>query len=43
MPQGTSDAERSLWSKLLWFVALWGGGVGTVLIVALIIRKMLGL
>lgn len=29
--------------QLGWFVALWGGGVVTVLIVALLIRMMLGL
>ena len=43
MAAGSSQNDRPLWSKLLWFVGLWGGGVATVLVVALIIRKMLGL
>jgi hypothetical protein len=27
--------------KTLWFIALWLGGVGTLLIVALLIRAMI--
>ena len=35
--------DRPVWSKLLWFVGLWGAGVAVVFIIALIIRSMLGL
>lgn len=35
--------DRPIWSKLLWFVGLWGGGVATVFLVAMIIRTSLGL
>ncbi|WOI53195.1 DUF2474 family protein [Parvularcula sp. LCG005] len=32
---------RPLWQKLLWFVALWGGGVLVVGTVAYLIRAMI--
>ncbi len=32
------DDARPLWQRLIWFVALWAGGVTTVLVVASIIR-----
>jgi hypothetical protein len=43
MAQREEKSERPLWSKFLWFAVLWSAGVGTVTIVALIIRKSLGL
>jgi len=36
MPSG--QAQPSLRTRLLWFVALWLAGVGTVTIIAFILR-----
>jgi hypothetical protein len=36
MPSG--QAQPSLRSRLLWFVALWLAGVGTVTTIALVLR-----
>ena len=30
----THDDKSSLWQRLLWFVALWLGGVGAVALMA---------
>lgn len=30
------------WKRLLWFVGLWGAGVGSVLLIGLVIRAFLG-
>jgi hypothetical protein len=32
------QTQRPLWQRLLWFVALWAGGVATVTIVSYGIR-----
>ena len=37
----TDGTERRLPVRLLWFVALWLAGVGTVALVALLIRSVL--
>ncbi|MEI6485725.1 MAG: DUF2474 domain-containing protein [Sphingomonadales bacterium] len=34
-------AEGPLGRRLLWFAALWAGGVGTVALVGLLLRRWL--
>ena len=34
----SQPVQRPLWQRLLWFVALWAGGVATVAIVGYGIR-----
>lgn len=41
MTDQAQHQSQSLWRKLLWFVALWLGGVGTVAAVAYGIRAVL--
>lgn len=38
-----TDAEKPapLWRRLLWFVALWAGGVGSVALVGLLLKSFL--
>lgn len=43
MVRDQKTKDRPVWSKLLWFIGLWGGGVAVVFSLALIIRTMLGL
>ena len=38
MPPVPTQPLRPLWQRLLWFVALWAGGVATVTIVGYGIR-----
>ena len=38
MPPAPNATQRPLWQRLLWFVALWAGGVATVTIVGYGIR-----
>ena len=33
-----AEMPRPLWQRLLWFIALWAGGVGSVAIVAYALR-----
>jgi hypothetical protein len=33
-----AQASRPFWSKIAWFISLWGAGVATVLLVAAILR-----
>jgi hypothetical protein len=35
---GTSPPQRPLAQRLLWFVALWLGGVGTVALISFALR-----
>lgn len=37
----TEVPQRPLWQRLLWFVALWAGGVAAVGVVGLLIRLVL--
>ena len=41
MPAQT-ETPRPLWRRLLWFVALWAAGVGTVAIVGYGLRLWIG-
>ena len=36
-----TEAEKPFWQRLLWFVLLWGCGVGAVATVGLLIRLVL--
>jgi len=33
---------RPLWQRLLWFIALWAGGVGSVAFIAYGLRLWIG-
>jgi len=41
MPITTEDQPRSLWQRLLWFVALWAGSVAALGIVGYAIKLVL--
>jgi hypothetical protein len=34
----TAGASRPIWSRIAWFIGLWGAGVAAVLLVAAILR-----
>lgn len=41
MPTTTEAESRPVWQRLLWFAALWAGGVAAVSLVGLLIRLVL--
>lgn len=37
----TTSGDTPVWKKLLWFVALWAGGVAAVMLLGLAIRVLM--
>ncbi|MHC5654898.1 DUF2474 domain-containing protein [Stappia sp.] len=37
-PGRANDSDKPLWKRLVWFAGLWLAGVGTLFIVASLIR-----